>query len=68
MLPAGRVTDVVKNRSKALHTLGNGVVPLQAVYALRWLLHVAGPTSQHCTVAEAELDPGPATPERTLIP
>jgi hypothetical protein len=37
MLPAGWVTDIVTNRSKALKALGNGVVPPQAAYALRLL-------------------------------
>lgn len=37
MLPEGWVTDVLTNRSKALHCLGNGVVPPQAAYALRSL-------------------------------
>lgn len=41
MLPAGWVTDVVTNRSKALKALGNGVVPPQAAYALRRLLSPA---------------------------
>lgn len=34
MLPAGWVTDVVTSRTAALRCLGNGVVPLQAAYAL----------------------------------
>ena len=33
-LPDGWVTDIVPNR-RALHTLGNGVVPQQAAAALR---------------------------------
>lgn len=38
MLPAGWVTDVLPSRTKALKCLGNGVVPAQAMYALRGLL------------------------------
>ena len=38
MLPAGWVTDVLPNRSKALKVLGNGVVPAQAAAAVRLLL------------------------------
>jgi hypothetical protein len=37
-LPAGWVTDVLTNRSKALKCLGNGVVPPQAAFALATLL------------------------------
>lgn len=36
-LPEGWVTDLVSNR-RALHTLGNGVVPQQAAAALRSLV------------------------------
>lgn len=35
-LPEGWVTDIIPNR-RALHTLGNGVVPQQAAAALRRL-------------------------------
>ena len=35
-LPDGWVTDLVPNR-RALHVLGNGVVPQQAAAALRML-------------------------------
>jgi DNA (cytosine-5)-methyltransferase 1 len=39
-LPAGWVTDVPGlTRSDQLRLIGNGVVPAQAVAALRWLLH-----------------------------
>jgi hypothetical protein len=38
MLPDGWVTDVLTTRSKALKCLGNGVVPPQAVHAIRQLL------------------------------
>lgn len=37
-LPAGWVTDILTNRSKALKCLGNGVVPPQAAFALAVLL------------------------------
>lgn len=37
MLPEGWVTDIVTSRAKALHVLGNGVVPLQAAAAIRSL-------------------------------
>jgi DNA (cytosine-5)-methyltransferase 1 len=33
-LPAGWVTDIVTSRAKALHVLGNGVVPQQAAAAI----------------------------------
>jgi DNA (cytosine-5)-methyltransferase 1 len=33
-LPAGWVTDIVDSRAKALHILGNGVVPQQAAAAI----------------------------------
>lgn len=36
-LPEGWVTDLVPNR-RALHTLGNGVVPQQAAAAIRLLV------------------------------
>ena len=36
-LPAGWVTDIVDSRAKALHILGNGVVPQQAAAAIREL-------------------------------
>lgn len=36
-----------------------GIHPTYVAYLVR--NHVAGPTSQHCAVAEADLDPGPAT-------
>lgn len=40
--PAGWVTDVPGiSRSDALRIIGNGVVPLQAEAAIRWLLNVA---------------------------
>ncbi len=41
LLPEGWVTDVVKNRPKALRMLGNGVVPLAAAYAYSLLLERA---------------------------
>ena len=34
LLPDGWVTDIVTSRTAALRILGNGVVPLQAAYAL----------------------------------
>jgi hypothetical protein len=36
-LPEGWVTDIIPNR-RALHTLGNGVVPQQAAAAIRTLV------------------------------
>lgn len=39
-IPAGWVTDVDIPRSAQLKCIGNGVVPLQAEAALRWLLSV----------------------------
>lgn len=43
-LPEGWVTDLVPNR-RALHTLGNGVVPQQAAAAIRLLVDRAdGPS------------------------
>jgi DNA (cytosine-5)-methyltransferase 1 len=40
-LPAGWVTDVPISRNEQLKALGNGVVPQQAVEALRRLLPIA---------------------------
>lgn len=37
MLPDGWVTDVLTTRASALKALGNGVVPPQAAYAIRFL-------------------------------
>ena len=37
-LPAGWVTDVGLARTRALHVLGNGVVPQQAAAVLRLLM------------------------------
>jgi DNA (cytosine-5)-methyltransferase 1 len=40
--PAGHVTDVDGiSRNDQLRIIGNGVVPQQAVAALRWLLSVS---------------------------
>ncbi|MFB7169836.1 hypothetical protein ACFCYM_03245 [Streptomyces sp. NPDC056254] len=50
-LPAGHVTDVPGlSRTAQLKALGNGVVPQQAVHALRALLHTTG-TDEHASAA-----------------